>query len=160
MAGRSGVFVVLQVELGVWTSLLRFASSGLRDDDRAGSVLLGRTVDEVGLAVEVRGGDVVVAIVVVLVGEQAGDAVHVAATRGVAVLDEPRGAVEAAGDGALQGDVLFSLVLGRRVGLAGGGAVAPLGRNAGVGLDAVGLRGGGVAEREDLGAGLLVPGEA
>src|SRR5437868_6087557 len=160
MPGPSGVFVVLQVELGVWTSSLRNASSGLRDDDRAGSVLLGRTVDEVGLAVEVRGGDVVVAVVVVLVGEQAGDAVHVAETLGVAVLDEPRGAVEAAGDGALQSNVLLSLVLGRRVGLAGGGAVAPLRRNAGVRLVAVLVGAGGVAEGEDLLAGLLVPGEA
>src|SRR5690606_6742157 len=132
---------------------------GHRGDLARPDVLRG-VVDLSGLTVEVRAGDVVPAVVAVGVVQQAGHTVDVAETLGVAVLEEPRATVVAAGDGALQRRVLLDLVL-RGLGLGGAGlAVAPLRRLARVGLAAVGVLGEGVAEGADVLAGRLVPREA
>src|SRR5690606_20183226 len=122
--------------------------------------VLRGVVDRGGLTVEVRAGDVVPALVAVGVEQQAGDTVDVAEALGVAVLVEPRATVVAAGDGALQRDVLLNLEL-RSLGVVGARlAVAPLRRLAGVGLAAVGVLAVRVPEGPDVLAGRLVPGEA
>src|SRR5690606_7837280 len=129
-------------------------------DDLAGPHVGGGLVHRVGLAVEVRRGDVVDPLVAVLVVEGAGDTVHVAETLAVLVVEQPRATVGALGHGALECDVLLDLLGLVTDKLLRGLAVAPLRRDAGVVLVAVGVRSGRVAEHPHVLAGRLVPREA
>src|ERR1044072_7068618 len=94
-------------------------------------------VDWRGFTVKDRRGDRVVALVAIEVNDEAGDTGDVAETLGVAVVRQPRATVVTGGDGALQRLLLLDLAGGNLDDLGVRLAVAPLRRNAGVGLAAV-----------------------